>query len=115
MSSGQDKKKERRGRALFFSFNFFEIRSSFEKFLILQIKVIFIMALLRSGRGTSVSSGLSAVSIQRWKSASGAGQEIGSCADGIMIRRTKRVRKSLSSDSSIEEGRVGFPIVSALL
>ena len=73
------------------------------------------MTLHRSGGRISVNSGLSAVTIQSWKSARGADPEVGSCADGSEIRHTKRVRKALSSDSSVQEGRVNFPTVSALM
>ena len=73
------------------------------------------MALLRSGRRTSVSSGLSSASVQSWKSARAASPNIQSSAEGSMIRHTKRVRKALSSEGSVEEGRSSFPTVRALM
>ena len=73
------------------------------------------MALLRSGRRTSSSSSLSTASIRSWKSASDADPETASHADGLAIRHTKRVRKTLSSNGSVEEGRVSFLTVSTLM
>ena len=93
---------------------FFEIRSCFENFFDFADQTIFIMALLRSGCRASVVPGLSAVSIQSWKSARGADLEVGSCADGSLIRHIKSVRKTLSSNSSVEEGRASFPTVSTI-
>ena len=73
------------------------------------------MALPRSGRRTSSSSRLSTASIRRWGSARDADPETVSHADGSAIRHTKRVRKAISSNGSVEEGRVSFPAVSALM
>ena len=78
-------------------------------------QLIIVMALLRSGRRTSASSGLSAVSIQSWKTARGAGLDTGSHENGSVIRHTKRVRKALSSNGGVVERRMSFPTVRALM
>ena len=73
------------------------------------------MALLRSGRRTSISSGSSIVSFQSYETARSAGQEDAPTTNGLTIQCRKRARKALSINSDAKEGRACFPAASTLI
>ena len=73
------------------------------------------MALLRSGRITSVSSGLSIVSSHSCVLARGADQNKASIANGLMIHDRESARKTLSLDGVAEQGRACLPTASVVI